>query len=66
MKAPDDKISYAIICNKFPIPQTRYATYDLAVKWAKLDQPNYRPFYIVKCTEHFEICKEVNENDKLS
>lgn len=66
MKAPDDKINYAIICNKFPIPQTRYATYDLAVEWAKFDQPNYRPFYIVKCTEHFEICEEVNENDQLS
>lgn len=66
MKAPDDKISYAVICNNFPNPQTRYATYDLAVKWAKLDQPSHRPFYIVKCTEHFEICKEVNKNGQLS
>ena len=35
MKMPDDKISYAIINNTFPIPQTRYSTYDLAVKMAK-------------------------------
>lgn len=64
MKAPDDEISYAIICNKFPVPQERYTTYDLALKWAKLNQPEYRPFYIVKCTEHFEICGMVEQNRK--
>lgn len=63
MKIPDDKISYAIINNTFPIPQTRFSIYDLAVKWAKIDQPKHSPFYIVKCTEHFELCGKEIWND---
>lgn len=58
-KAPNDKISYAVICEKFPNPTVYYNTCDLALKWAKLDQPNDRPYYIVKRTEHFEICGKV-------
>lgn len=58
-KAPNDKVSYAIICDKFPNPTVYYDTYDLALKWAKLDQPNHRPHYIVKRTEHFEMCGKV-------
>ena len=59
MKCPDDIVSYAIICERFPIPQSRFDTYDLALRFAKMDQPADRPFYIVKCVEKFEILKKV-------
>lgn len=54
-----DKISYAVICDKFPVPCVYFDTYDSAEHWAKIDQPNYRPFYIVKRSEHFEIVGKV-------
>ena len=57
IESPKDKISYAIICEKFPIPHLYFDSYELAEKWLKLQQPNDKPHYIVKCTEHFEICK---------
>ena len=54
-----DKISYAIICDKFPSPHVYFNTYDEAEHWARFNQPNYRPFYIIKRSEHFEIVGEV-------
>ena len=54
-----DRISYAVICDKFPSPQVYFNTYDEAEQWARFDQPNHRPFYIVKRLEHFEIVGEV-------
>ncbi len=59
MKCPEDCISYAVICKKFPIPQSRFNSYDLAVKWAKMNQRNNRPYYIVRCVEKFEILEKV-------
>ena len=61
---PKDKVSYAIICEKFPIPHTYFSTYEEAVRWIKLEQPDNRPHYIVKCTEHFEICHGVSRMDE--
>ena len=57
IETPRDKVSYAIICEKFPEPKTYFSSYELAVRWLKLEQPNNRPHYIVKRTEHFEICQ---------
>ena len=54
-----DKISYAIICDKFPSPHVYFNTYDEAEHWARFNQPDYRPYYIIKCSEHFEIVGEV-------
>lgn len=54
---PKDKVSYAVICEKFPTPHSYFSTYEEAVRWAKLEQPDNRPHYIVKRTEHFEICR---------
>ena len=59
MKCPEDIVSYGVICKKFPDPQARFDTYDLALKWAKMEQPANRPHYIVKCVEKFEILDEV-------
>lgn len=56
IKCPEDKITYAVICKKFPNPTTYFESYELAKRWVKLEQPNNRPFYIVKRTEHFELC----------
>ena len=54
-----DKISYAIICDKFPSPHVYFDTYDEAEHWARFNQPNYRPYYIIERSEHFEIVGEV-------
>lgn len=54
-----DKISYSVICEKFPDAHIYFETYDEAKHWAEFEQPNHRPFYIVKRTEHFEIVGEV-------
>lgn len=64
IKAPDEKASYAIICERFPSPSVYFDDYDTALKWAKSNQPSYRPYYIVKRTEHFEICGDVDINGK--
>lgn len=56
IEAPKDKVSYAVICEKFPDPCSYFDSYDLAARWLKLEQPNNKPHYIVKRTEHFEIC----------
>ena len=54
-----DKISYTVICNKFPIPYVYFNTYKEAERWAKFDQPDHRPYYIIERSEHFEIVGEV-------
>ena len=53
-----DKKSYAVICDKFPNPQVYFNTYDEAEHWARFDQPNYRPYYIIERSEHFKIVGE--------
>ena len=54
-----DKISYAVICDKFPSPHVYFNTYNEAEHWARFNQPNNRPYYIIKRSEHFEIVGEV-------
>ena len=54
-----DRITYSVICDKFPNPHIYFDTYNEAKRWAKLDQPNHRPFYIVKRSERFDIVGEV-------
>ena len=56
IKCPEDKITYAVICKKFPNPNVYFESYELAKRWIELEQPNNRPFYIVKRIEHFELC----------
>ena len=57
MENPKQRITYAVISEKFPIPKTRFDSYELANRWAKMEQPQNRPFYIVKCIENYEIIK---------
>ena len=54
-----DKKSYAVICDKFPSPHVYFNTYGEAERWARYNQPNNRPYYIVERLEHFEIVGEV-------
>ena len=56
--ANSSKISYSVICEKFPNPHIYFNTYDEAEHWARFNQPNYRPYYIIKRSEHFEIVGE--------
>lgn len=57
--ANSSKISYSVICEKFPNPHIYFNTYDEAEHWARFNQPNDRPYYIIKRSEHFEIVGEV-------
>ena len=61
MKVPDKKITYAAICEQMPIPNLRFRTYKEAEDYAKIEQPAYRPYYIVKIVEQFEICGVVGD-----
>jgi hypothetical protein len=56
MKAPEDKIYFGSVCEHFPDCSVFFNTYNDAENWAKNNQPDYRPYYIVKKIEHFEIC----------
>ena len=38
---------------------TVFHTYEEAEHWARFNQPNYRPYYIIERSEHFEIVGEV-------
>ena len=64
MKTPEEKISYAAICEQMPIPHLYFGTYEEAVDYAKIEQPAYRPYYIVERVEHFEICGVVGDKDR--
>lgn len=56
MKTPEEKISYATICEQMPVPHLYFGTYKEAEDFAKIEQPAYKPYYIVERVEHFEIC----------
>ena len=47
MNTPEERISYSVICDKQPDPHIYHLTYEEAVRWAKLNQPAYRPYYII-------------------
>ena len=55
MDVPKDKVRYAIINNTFPVPQAYFTTKDAALRIAKMEQPNDKPHYIIKCVESYEI-----------
>ena len=55
-----ERKSYSVICEKQPKPCIYFDSYDLAEKWAKSDQPDYRPFYIVERTERFKLVRKIN------
>lgn len=59
IKCPNEIVSYGIVCEKFPVPRSRFDSYDAAVRFTKFNQPDNRPFYIVKCVERFEILEKV-------
>lgn len=61
MKIPEEKISYAVICKQMPIPHLYFETYKEAEDYAKIEQPAYRPYYIVERVEHFELCGVVSK-----
>lgn len=56
MKTPEEKIYYSAICEQIPTPHLYFKSYEEAEDYAKREQPAYRPYYIVKIVEHFEIC----------
>ena len=58
----EDKISYMVACKQIPDSHCYHTTYEEAVKWAKRNQPAYKPFYIIKRTEHFEICDVIDKH----
>ena len=64
MRAPKEKISYGAICEQMPNPHLRFGTYKEAEGYAKIEQPAYRPYYIVKIVEHFEICGVVGDKGR--
>lgn len=58
MKAPDDKITYGVICEKDPDAGMWATKYDDAVRLARemsKNHPDNRPYYIVERIETFEI-----------
>ena len=61
MKTPKERITYAAICEQMPTPHVYFGTYEEAEDYAETEQPAYRPYYIVKRIEHFEICGIVGE-----
>ena len=56
MKTPEEKISYAVVCEQMPTPHLYFETFREAEKYAESEQPAYRPYYIVERVEHFETC----------
>lgn len=64
MKTPEEKITYAVICEQMPTPHLYFGTYKEAEDFAKIEQPAYRPHYIVERVEHFEICGVVGDKGK--
>ena len=64
METPKTEISYDIICDKMPNPQSHYSTYEFAVKWAKIALPFCEPVYIVKRTTTYEICGIIGKETK--
>lgn len=52
----EDEVSYTAICEHFPKSSVYFSTYEDAFEYAQDNQPAYRPWYIVKCIKHFEIC----------
>ena len=64
MKILEEKISYAAICEQRPNPNLRFGTYKEAEDYAKIEQPAYRPYYIVEIVEHFEICGIVGDKGR--
>lgn len=64
METPKTEISYDIICDKMPNPQSHYSTYELAEKWAKMELAFDKPVYIVKRTTTYEICGIIGGNGR--
>lgn len=64
MKTPEEIISYSAICERMPIPHLRFGTYKEAEDYAKIEQPAYRPYYIIEIIEHFEICGVVGDKSR--
>lgn len=56
MNTPQERISYTVICKQQPKPSIYFNSYEEAVEWAKIEQPTYRPHYIIERVESFKIC----------
>ena len=54
-----NKTRYAIVCEKFSIPQSYFDDYETAMRFAKLNPQKDKPYYIVKCVETYEIIDSV-------
>ena len=62
MKTPETEITYDIICDRMPEPQTHFSTYELAMKWGKeMSLAFNEPVYIVQRTTTYEICHVIGK-----
>lgn len=59
---PKDKVRWAYMSKNGYLSYT--TSYKDAVDMAKFDQPNYRPYYIVKATTHFDVVDVVRGEDE--
>lgn len=53
---PKNRITYSVMCERMPNPHVYFDTYEEAVHWAEITQPEYRPWYIIERLEQFRVC----------
>jgi predicted ATP-grasp superfamily ATP-dependent carboligase len=53
---PKNRITYSVICERMPNPHIYFDTYEETVHWAEINQPEYRPWYIIERLEQFRVC----------
>ena len=61
INTPKPEIRYGYICEQLPTTNMFFRTYEEAEHLAKIDQPAYRPFYIIKAITTYEIVGKVEE-----
>lgn len=61
MKKPDEIITYGYTRDLSTPPVSWFNSYQEAVECAIIDQPRFRPYYIIERCEHFEVCGIVDE-----
>lgn len=58
----EDVIKYGHTNDLSRMPTVYSRSYDEAVRYAKIDQPANRPFYIIELCEHYEVCGILDNN----
>lgn len=62
---PKTKTTFGTISKQSPGCCIRMDSFNQAVDFAMGDQPAYRPWYIVKCTETYGICATIEEDGRV-